>query len=293
LLWQVTGCAERPGLAAGPPVARDHPLWRLGTPGVLKGLWGCAQALVARDGPVEAGGTRLRLQVMEIADVHEALVAAWRLLRDWPMPGDERDGGVGAGEAPQRGGTPPFPIVLGDCAWKPASAGWFGLVQERTAEGYSWSRPDLPACPAAPCLQRSERWGGEDLWLGLEEAAMYCQVSPHDLDGLTNAGLIQPTFGPFLGDAPCRWFYSERTLRRGLDTLLGHLPVRALNKIGDPIGDLAWALTYGQGRIALIDLLRMVRAGTLPAFRARATVELCDVWFECAAIMGYLERLQR
>jgi len=54
----------------------------LGTPALLRGLWGGAQAEVARD-----GGPRLHRR--EIAEVHAALVAGWRRLRDGqgrPLP---------------------------------------------------------------------------------------------------------------------------------------------------------------------------------------------------------------
>jgi len=80
LVWRATGCVE--GLY--PPeelgLASDHPVRRLGTPALLRGLWGGAQTVVAGDrGP--------RLHEREIAVIHEALVAAWRLLRDGPTRG--------------------------------------------------------------------------------------------------------------------------------------------------------------------------------------------------------------
>jgi len=50
-------------------------LQRVGTPALLRGLWGGAQAAVAGDGEP-------RLHAREIAAVHEALVAGWRRLRD-------------------------------------------------------------------------------------------------------------------------------------------------------------------------------------------------------------------
>jgi len=75
LLWRATGCVDGASPPEGLTRAVDHPLRRLGTPALLTGLWGSAQALVAGD-----GGPRLHER--EIADVHEALVAGWRRLRD-------------------------------------------------------------------------------------------------------------------------------------------------------------------------------------------------------------------
>jgi len=89
LLWRATGCVEGASPSEGLPRAGEHALRRLGTPALLTGLWGGAQALVAGDGGP-------RLQEREIAAVHGALVAAWR-----------RDG-------PPRGQGWPFPSVLDD-----------------------------------------------------------------------------------------------------------------------------------------------------------------------------------
>jgi len=90
LVWRATGCGE--GLY--PPqelgLAPDYPVRGLGTPALLRGLWGGAQTVVAGD-----GGPRLHER--EIAVIHEALMAAWRLLRDGPTPGQGR----------------PFPLVVG------------------------------------------------------------------------------------------------------------------------------------------------------------------------------------
>ncbi len=77
-VWELA--ADHPvwELAADHPVwelAADHPVWGLGTPALLRGLWGGAQAEVA-------GAGEPRLHAREIADVHEALVGAWRRLRD-------------------------------------------------------------------------------------------------------------------------------------------------------------------------------------------------------------------
>ena len=83
LLWQATGCLEGASPVEGltvAAVAGGHPLQRWGTPALLTGLWGSAQTQVAGDGGP-------RLQGREIVDVHEALGAAWRLLREGPTPG--------------------------------------------------------------------------------------------------------------------------------------------------------------------------------------------------------------
>jgi len=83
LLWQATGCLEGASPVEGltvAAVAGGHPLQRGGTPALLTGLWGSAQTQVAGDGGP-------RLQGREIVDVHEALGAAWRLLRAGPTQG--------------------------------------------------------------------------------------------------------------------------------------------------------------------------------------------------------------
>jgi hypothetical protein len=79
LVWRATGCVEGPYLPEGLTQAADHLVRGLGTPVLLRGLWGGAQAEVARD-----GGPRLHGR--EIGTVHEALVAGWRQLRDGPAP---------------------------------------------------------------------------------------------------------------------------------------------------------------------------------------------------------------
>lgn len=71
LVWRATGCVEGPYLPEGLTQAADHLVRGLGTPVLLRGLWGGAQAEVARD-----GGPRLHGR--EIGTVHEALVAGWR-----------------------------------------------------------------------------------------------------------------------------------------------------------------------------------------------------------------------
>jgi len=75
LVWRATGCGEGASSTEGLTLVAGHPLRGLGTPAVLRGLWGGAQAEVARD-----GGPRLHGR--EIVDVHGALVAGWRRLRD-------------------------------------------------------------------------------------------------------------------------------------------------------------------------------------------------------------------
>jgi len=50
LLWRATGCVEGASPSEGLPRAGEHALRRLGTPALLTGLWGGAQALVAGDG---------------------------------------------------------------------------------------------------------------------------------------------------------------------------------------------------------------------------------------------------
>ncbi len=79
LVWRATGCGEGPSPPEGLTRAVGQVLQRLGPPALLRGLWGGAQAEVARD-----GGPRLHGR--EIGTVHEALVAGWRQLRDGPAP---------------------------------------------------------------------------------------------------------------------------------------------------------------------------------------------------------------
>ncbi len=83
LLWRATGCLDGASPLEGLTLAVGHPLRLSGTPEVLRDLWGDGQALVAGDGGP-------RLQAREIAAVHEALVAAWRLRRDGPPRGQGR-----------------------------------------------------------------------------------------------------------------------------------------------------------------------------------------------------------
>jgi len=80
LLWRATGCVDGLYPPEGLTLAAGHLVRRLGTPALLRGLWSGAQAQVAGEGTS-------RLHEREIAAVHEALVAAWRLRRDGPTHG--------------------------------------------------------------------------------------------------------------------------------------------------------------------------------------------------------------
>ncbi len=75
LLWCATGCVEGAYPPEGLTRAADHLVRGLGTPALLRGLWDGAQVVVAGD-----GGPRLHGR--EIGGVHEAMVGAWRRLRD-------------------------------------------------------------------------------------------------------------------------------------------------------------------------------------------------------------------
>ncbi len=77
LLRRATGCVEDASSPEGLTRAAEHALRWLGTPALLRGLWSGAQAQVAG-----AGEETPRLHEREIVAVHEALVAAWRRLRD-------------------------------------------------------------------------------------------------------------------------------------------------------------------------------------------------------------------
>ncbi len=79
LVWRATGCVEGPYVPEEVGLAADHPVRGLGTPALLRGLWGGAQAEAAGEGMP-------RLHAREIAAVHGALVAGWRQLRDGPAP---------------------------------------------------------------------------------------------------------------------------------------------------------------------------------------------------------------
>ncbi len=85
LVWRATGCGEGPCVPEEVGLAADHPVRGLGTPALLRGLWSGAQAEVAGDGEP-------RLHAREIADVHGALVAGWRRLRDGSAGAHVRQG---------------------------------------------------------------------------------------------------------------------------------------------------------------------------------------------------------
>jgi len=75
LVWWATGCGEGTWPPEGLTRAAGQVLQRLGPPALLRGLWGGAQTMVIGD-----GGPRLHAR--EIVDVHGALVAGWRRLRN-------------------------------------------------------------------------------------------------------------------------------------------------------------------------------------------------------------------
>ncbi len=80
LVWRATGCVEGPSPLEGLTRVAEQAVRGLGTPALLRGLWGGAQAEVARDGGPQLHGR-------EIGAVHEALVGVWRRLRDGPGSG--------------------------------------------------------------------------------------------------------------------------------------------------------------------------------------------------------------
>jgi len=84
VVWWATGCMEGLYPPAELGLAPNHPARGLGTPALLRGLWDGAQAVGAGDGGPQ-------LHAREIAAVHEALVAGWRLLREGPW-GEPRVG---------------------------------------------------------------------------------------------------------------------------------------------------------------------------------------------------------
>ena len=97
LVWGATGCVAGASPPEGLTRAAEQVLQRVGTPALLRDLWGGAQAEVTRD-----GGPRLHAR--ESADVHEALVAAWRRLRDGAGAGatlSAATGGQRLGVAPR------------------------------------------------------------------------------------------------------------------------------------------------------------------------------------------------
>jgi len=132
-----------------------------------------------------------------------------------------------------------------------------------------------------------------DLALSWEAAARYCQLNLADLDALAEAGLLRITYGHF-PNGPSRWYFSERALHRSLRGLLRAVPVRSLAEVPAPVADLAWVLAQGTRlNVGIAALLRAVQDGTLPAFRTRPTVQLCDLWFVREAAAAYLEEHQQ
>ncbi len=306
LIWSAIGCLPGSFPPATIEVSADHPLRRVGTASMLHGLWACAQ----RHGgspPIlpacgeDGGGAALLpvaprrpLQDLPLADVHSQLVAAWRLLRDWNTAWHLPLAPTTNVTAARSGGGVPFPVVLrhrqGHPCWTLADPWWLDFVWERATEGYPWARADLAATPATECATRAPHWKWADLALTLREAAPYCQLNQADLDVLVESGLAPARGGPF-SVVFSRWFFSERTLYRGLRAVLAALPVRALTEVTGPSGDLSWALGCAERRgVGIADLLGAVRAGALPAFRTRPTAQLCDLWFAQAAIVAYLEQ---
>jgi len=83
LLWRATGCAEGCYPPEGLRLEPDHPLRRLGTPALLRVLRACAGVLLA-GGACAEGVETPRLHELDIVDLHDTLVAAWRRLRDGP-----------------------------------------------------------------------------------------------------------------------------------------------------------------------------------------------------------------
>ena len=196
LIWSAIGCRSGPFPPPAVGLEADHPLRRVGTSDLLRGLWDCAQQLVlyGADTPLfqpEAllpgvywDAPAIVLESLDIVGVHTALAAAWRLLREWPTawhtvlrPGPGVD-------MTRSGGGVPFPVVLrydqDAPVWTLADRAWLNLVWDRSAEGYPWARFDLAACPATPCYPWAYHWGTADLALGFEDAARYCQLNQAD-----------------------------------------------------------------------------------------------------------------
>jgi hypothetical protein len=219
---------------------------------------------------------------------HRALLAASRLLTDWP-------GSVPAVGVHQFTGAVPFPIIL---CWSHGQARW-----QNTGEWwltYLWTcvltaSPDetglWPWSVRAELLRRVDQyqWFGGELGLPLEHAAYYCQVSETELTLLVEAGLL-PAQGPFPGGRSL-WVFCEPRLHAALLQLLGPLPVSELPAAGARVADLAWILTAARRHgVGLAQVLRALGAGVLPAFRTRPSVQLCDVWCEQSQVLAYLER---
>jgi len=126
-----------------------------------------------------------------------------------------------------------------------------------------------------------------------ETAQCLARTAP-TMDGVLLAGAAgrfraRAAWGP-VSSGPSRWSFSERGLHRSLRAVLGAVPVRPLAEIPAPIADLVWILAQGIRRnLGIATILRAVQDGTLPAFRTRPTVQLCDLWFTCAVATAYLD----
>lgn len=56
------------------------------------------------------------------------------------------------------------------------------------------------------------------------------------------------------------------------------------------------AVVYGAAtprNVGLAEILGAVHEGSLPAFRTRPSMQLCDLWFDRAAVTSWLDRHQR
>jgi len=309
LIWSAIGClpGRFPPTLAG--LGPDHPLCRVAPASLLQGLWACAQRLVVcrADTPLFAPDGLLAgviwdapeapLQELDVVGLHTALAAAWRLLRDWPLAWHAVLQPTTRVTAARSGGGIPFPVVLRyqgeEPGWVLTERWWLDLAWDRSAEGYPWARFDLPVTPAVDCCTWAHHWAAADLTLSWEEAACYCQLTLADLDALAEAGLLRAAWGP-LPSGPSRWSFSERGLHRSLRAVLGAVPVRPLAEIPAPVADLVWILAQGARRnVGIATILRAVQDGTLPAFRTRPTVQLCDLWFTCEVATAYLEDEQQ
>ncbi len=103
-----------------------------------------------------------------------------------------------------------------------------------------------------PGAVRAVGRGGQN-HLGPEDVARYCQVGAHDLDAL-----LRP------------------------------LQIWALVDVLIVDVDVAWVLSRGGGRLGLVDVVRVERDGTVPAFRTYPTIQFCDVWLERGAVAAFL-----
>jgi hypothetical protein len=309
LIWSAIGCLPGPYPPASAGLTPEHPLRRVGPASLLQGLWACAQRLVwcRADTPLFASegllpgviwdAPEVLLQGLDIVGLHTALAAAWRVLRDWPHTWHAVLAPRPEVTAACSGGGIPYPVVLryhgGEPQWSLAEQWWLNLAWERSAEGYPWARFDLPIAAVAEGVRWASDWADADLALSWGEAARYCQLNLADLDALAEAGLLRSASGPFPNSAS-RWLFAERALHRSLRALLRAVPVRPLAEVSQPVADLAWLLAQAtQRHIGIAVLVRAVQAGTLPAYRTRPTMQLCDLWFAQEAATVYLEDHQQ